>query len=238
MQKLYSELAYVWDVLTPPDVYREEAEVYWNLINHYRKDAIQSLCELGSGGGYLASHFPEYLNLTLVDASSEMLSLSKKRNPKATHICADMCTIQFEEQLDVVIVHDSIMYLHDKTQLVDFLKNAGSLLKENGSILIVPDITKDEFYENIVSGEAQDDERHVFLTEWRHMPEPDKSYFEVAFSLLIKENDAVSSYFETHKMGCFSMSDWMGIFKQANLKLSPIDIFMFDLPRQVFLLKK
>jgi SAM-dependent methyltransferase len=238
MQKLYSELAYVWDILTPPDVYREEAKVYWDLINHYRNEKVQSLCELGSGGGYLASHFPESLNITLVDSSPEMLALSKQRNPKATHICADMVTVKLEEQLDVVIVHDSIMYLHDETQLVDFLKNARSLLKENGSILIVPDITKDEFFENIVSGDAQNDQRHVFLTEWRYMPEPDKSYFEVAFSLLIKENDTVSPYFETHKMGCFSMSEWMAIFKRAKLIFSPIDIFMFDLPRQVFLLKK
>lgn len=236
MSRLYGDRAFLWDILTPKDVYFEEASLYWTLLNEGRGKPIQRMAELGSGGGYLAQHFTDVDELILVDRSQEMIALSEERNPTAQHLCADMCHVDFGAPVDAVLIHDAVMYLSERSQLLDCLHNIRRQLRPDGRVLIIPDLLKDTFFEHIQTGEVADEYHHVHLTEWRWVPHDADAWFNVAFSVMLKKGDEVESIFEVHKMGCFSYSEWLHLFKEADLKVCPIDLLNYALPRELFLL--
>ena len=70
---LYSDLAAWFHLLTAPHDYREEAEFYSALMVEAAIEPVQTVLELGSGGGNNASHMKERFTMTLTDFSPEML---------------------------------------------------------------------------------------------------------------------------------------------------------------------
>ena len=75
MTKLYGELAPWFHLLTAPEDYADEADLYHTLILEEVPTAREVL-ELGSGGGNNASHLKAHFSLTLIDRSPGMLELS------------------------------------------------------------------------------------------------------------------------------------------------------------------
>lgn len=236
MSRLYGDCAFVWEVLSSEELYSEEAFVYESLLSSGRSIPIESLVELGAGGGYLAQQFDNIPTVILVDRSEAMLALSRARNPNAIHLCADMCEVDFGQLVDAVLIHDAIMYLTDRAQIERCLKNAMRQLKPNGRILIVPDLLEETFFENIASGEAISPDGHIHLTEWRWKPDQANKSFNVTFSVLIRNADEISSFFETHQMGCLSYLEWCEIFQVLKLQLHELDLTSYELPRDLFLL--
>src|SRR5262245_66283185 len=89
LPKLYVELASWFHLLSSPPDYAEEAEFARSLIGD-----MDTLLELGSGGGNNASHLKAHFKITLVDISAGMLELSRKLNHECEHIQGDMKTVQ------------------------------------------------------------------------------------------------------------------------------------------------
>ena len=82
---MYTEIADWFHLLTAPEDYAEEAEIYRNTIRRFALQA-HTLLELGSGGGNNASHLKQHFSLTLVELSPEMIKLSQRLNPELEHI--------------------------------------------------------------------------------------------------------------------------------------------------------
>jgi SAM-dependent methyltransferase len=72
---------------------------------------LETLLELGSGGGNTASHLGSNLRLTLTDLAPAMLDLSRTLNPGAEHLVGDMRTLRLGRTFDAVLIHDAIMCL-------------------------------------------------------------------------------------------------------------------------------
>src|SRR6516165_8753587 len=91
--RLYSDLAAWWPLISPPEEYTEEAAFAARLLGRAARP-VQDVLELGSGGGHSASHLRPRFTMTLVDASSGMLAVSRELNPGCTHVEGDMRTIR------------------------------------------------------------------------------------------------------------------------------------------------
>src|SRR6516225_9685846 len=74
--RLYSDLAAWWPLISPPEEYTEEAAFAARLLGQAARP-VQEVLELGSGGGHSASHLRPRFTMTLVDASSGMLAVSR-----------------------------------------------------------------------------------------------------------------------------------------------------------------
>jgi ubiquinone/menaquinone biosynthesis C-methylase UbiE len=74
--RLYDEFASWWPVLSAPEDYAEEAEIIRRVLTESTLNKIETVLELGSGGGNNASHLKAHFKMTLVDISPGMLKVS------------------------------------------------------------------------------------------------------------------------------------------------------------------
>ena len=116
--RLYADLAAWFPLLTPREDYAEEARIYQDIIErHCVGRSVQTLLELGCGGGHNASYLKARFRLTLTDLSPEMLALSRSLNPYCEHLQGDMRTLRLNREFDAVLIHDAISYMTSEADL-------------------------------------------------------------------------------------------------------------------------
>ena len=182
MERLYTDLANWWPLLSPPDTYVEEGPLYFGWLAHLLGRAPQTLMELGSGGGHLASHYPAECTVTLVDLSEEMLSVSRSLNPEREHLCGDMRTMRLGRTFEAVLIHDAIMYMTCRKDVVAALKTAAAHLAPGGPLVVLPDVIEESFMERTLVGGQSDGERAIQVMEWHWDADPQDESFTVEFS--------------------------------------------------------
>lgn len=103
MTNLYSKLASVYEAMYYSFIdYEEEYIFYSKILKKYNKNSV---LEIGSGTGNLASHFLqngfEYLGL---DYSQEMTDIAKTKVPEGGFIVGDMRNFQLKNQAQSAII--------------------------------------------------------------------------------------------------------------------------------------
>jgi SAM-dependent methyltransferase len=131
--KLYGELAPWFHLLTSPVDYEEEAELYRRLLVEHADGPVETVLELGSGGGNNASHLKRHFKLTLVDRSPGMLELSRGLNPELEHVEGDMRTVRLDRTFDAVFVHDALAYILSEPDLQAVFETAFAHCKPVGA---------------------------------------------------------------------------------------------------------
>lgn len=213
-ERLYSDLASWWPLLSPPESYAEEAGVYLDLL---RDGPLDSLLELGSATGHLASQMPAALDITLVDRAPEMLTVSRGFNPTRTHVQADIRDLRLGRTFDAVLLHDAVMYLTDRDSLRRAFATAAAHLRPGGRFLVLPDVLREDFEEGSVAGGGEDGDRAVRMLEWHWDPDPTDDTYRVDFTWLLREGDAVRSVHEHHEMGLHSRATYWEAIVDAGL---------------------
>ena len=92
--RLYWDMADWFHLLTAPHEYRGEAEYYGTRIDEAASGPVDTVLELGSGGGNNAVHMKQRFTMTLSDLSPEMLETSRQINPELEHIRGDMRSLR------------------------------------------------------------------------------------------------------------------------------------------------
>ncbi len=165
---LYSDLSSWWPLLSRPEDYAEEAEIYTRVIkaalagankaggpgtaggagnsgDHAAGGRKPTLLELGSGGGNNASHMKHDFDLTLVDRSPGMLAVSQKLNPELPHLEGDMRSVRLGRTFDAVFIHDAIVYMTTLDNLRQAIQTAWVHTRPGGAALLAPDMVKETF---------------------------------------------------------------------------------------------
>ncbi len=103
MSILYNSLANVYEAMYQTFIdYNEEHSYYSQILKNYNKKEV---LEIGSGTGNLATLFlEEGIAYGGLDASDEMITLARKKCPKAIFVNGDMRSFQLEEQVDSIII--------------------------------------------------------------------------------------------------------------------------------------
>ena len=113
---MYGELASWWPLISGPRRHAEEAAFAASLLRT-ANPPTRTVLELGSGGGNNAFHLKNEFELTLVDLSDEMLTVSRRLNPDCDHLRGDMRTLRLERSFDAIFVHDAIDYMITEADL-------------------------------------------------------------------------------------------------------------------------
>ena len=219
---MYGELAPWFHLLTPPDEYAGEAAAILALRREHVDGPLETLLELGSGGGNTASHLRRDLNLTLADLSPVMLELSRTINPDVEHITGDMRTLRLSRVFDAVLIHDAICYMTTEDLLAAFT-TAFEHLRPGGVAVFEPDHVRDTFEPATDHGGGDGSPhadgrpgRALRYLEWVSDPDPADTTYQVDYAILLRHEDrSLEMRQDRHTEGLFSKATWLQLLATA-----------------------
>lgn len=231
MTKLYHELAHWWPLLSAPEDYREEAAFFSTTIRDRCRHPVQSVLELGSGGGNNASFMKKDFQLTLVDLSPEMLAVSCELNPECEHREGDMRTVRLNRQFDAVFVHDAVMYITTESDLARVMETASCHCKPGGVILFTPDWVRETFTPGTSHGGHDAGGRGLRYLEWTFDPDPEDTSYRVEFAILLRETGgSIRLEQDRHTFGLFPRDTWLDLMRDNGFEAEIIrDSFQREL---------
>jgi SAM-dependent methyltransferase len=220
---MYGELAPWFHLFTPPEEYAGEAAAILALLQEHVDGPLETLLELGSGGGNTASHLRREIHLTLSDLSSAMLELSQTINPDVEHIAGDMRTLRLGRVFDAVLIHDAICYMTTEADLLAAFTTAFEHLRPGGVAVFEPDHIGDTFEPGTDHG-GEDETQHadgrpvraLRYLEWVSDPDPTDTTYQVDYALLLRHLDgSVEMRQDRHTEGLFSKATWLQLLATA-----------------------
>ena len=209
--KLYDELAEWWPLFSAPANYAEEAAFFAKLLTDSCSTRPRTVLELGSGGGNNASHLKRSFEMTLVDASPQMLAVSRALNPECEHREGDMRTVDLERTFDAVFIHDAIMYMTSATDLAAAIRTAYRHCRAGEVALFVPDCVRETFVaETRLGGHDGDDGRSLRYLEWTFDPNPNDTTYRTDFAIMLRDRHGDARIVhDCHIEGLFPRAEWM-----------------------------
>jgi SAM-dependent methyltransferase len=234
--RLYRELADWFHLLTSPDDYVFEADFYSRVLIEAAEIPIESVLELGSGGGNNASHMKSRFELTLTDLSEDMLELSRSLNPECEHIEGDMRTLRLGRQFEGVFVHDAVTYMTTEDDLRAVITTAFKHCRPGGAAVFGPDETAESFKPRTDHGGHDGNRRALRYLEWTWDPDPADDTYLVEFALLLREaNGEVRVEHDRHLCGAFPRTTWLRLLEEAGFRAERRDGIEGETAPDIFL---
>jgi SAM-dependent methyltransferase len=215
--RLYSDLAAWWPLFSPPVHYIDEAADLLPTLMGETDPPPRTMLELGCGGGSLAFHFKERLQLTLTDRSPEMLEICRTVNPECEHVLGDMRTLDLGREFDRVFVHDAVMYLTDPVSVRAAIATAYRHCRPGGLALFVPDCVKETFEPATESGgEDGPSGRGMRYLSWTWDPDPADDTYVEAFAFLFRDDQGdLTVDSDQHLFGVYARATWLAWLNEA-----------------------
>ena len=210
--RMYADLADWFHLLTAPADYADEAAFILALLREHVAGPLETLLELGSGGGHTASHLKAHLRLTLTDIAPRMLELSRQLNPECEHLPGDMRLLRLGRVFDAVLVHDAVMYMTTEADLRAAIETAFEHLRPGGAAMFVPDTVRETFAPSTRHGGNDGMGRALRYLEWSYDPDPDDTTYLTDFAMLLRRGaDEVRIRYDRHVMGLFGRAQWLDL---------------------------
>jgi SAM-dependent methyltransferase len=217
MTRLYTELAEWWPLMSAPADYEEEAAFYFNAMQEAADSRIETMLELGAGGGNNASFMKRRVSrMVLTDLSDGMLAHSRALNPECEHHVGDMRTARLGRQFDAVFVHDAVSYMTSEVDLAAAIETAAVHCRPGGVALFAPDHLRETFAPSTNCGGEDGDGRAMRYLEWSWDPDPADTLCTTDYTCVLREADgAVRVIHDRHLEGIFPRETWLRLLHGA-----------------------
>jgi SAM-dependent methyltransferase len=231
--KLYHELAEWWPAFSDPKEYRREAAHFVRVLRGSARPAPHTVLELGSGGGSSAFHLKAHFEMTLVDMSPRMLTVSRKLNPECEHIKGDIRTVRLGRTFDAVFVHDAICHMTTAADLRAVMQTAYEHCRPGGVALFVPDFVRETFVAGTDQGGSDSERGSLRFLQWIIDPDPNDTTYLVDFAILLRDQTGDAHVVhDRHVQGLFPRAQWLRLMRDVGLKPS---VVRGDEVRELFL---
>ena len=218
--KLYSELAWTWEVLVSEEEYPVETNFVKNTIRKHKKTSGGEILDVGCGAGHHDLFLKDNYAVVGVDGSEKMLELARKRNPDLAYHLGDVRTFQLNRKFDLVMAMDMIQYNVTYTDLEKALKNLWGHLKPGGLLLFYLENIKDKFEQNKTRFKKHKKGNvEIVLIENDYDPDPEDTEFECHLVFLIRKDGKFEIEVDKHRMGLFELRRILEILNDLNLKI-------------------
>jgi trans-aconitate methyltransferase len=225
--RLYTDLAEWWPLMSAPEEYAEEAEFYFRALQNASSRPLDTMLELGSGGGNNASHMKHRVRgLVLADLSAGMLAHSRTLNPECEHHVGDMRDLRLQRQFDAVFVHDAIMYMTTETDLAAAIVTAAAHCRPGGVALFAPDHVRETFRPGTDCGGHDGPTRAMRYLEWSWDPDPEDTMCTTDYTYVLRTaSGAVDVVHDRHVEGVFPRATWLRLLTDAGFdpRVIPFD---------------
>jgi SAM-dependent methyltransferase len=218
---LYARLAPWWPLLSPPEEYAEEAELYGGLLAASARP-VDDVLELGSGGGNNASHLKRRFRMTLTDMSPEMLEVSRRLNPECEHVEGDMRTLRLGRLFDAVFVHDAIGYMTTEADLRAALATVAAHCSPGARFVVAADDVAETFAASTSHGGHDGDDRSLRYLEWTHEPAAGATSYAVDYVLALSDTSTFTVEHDRHVNGLFPRATWLELMHDEGLDATAV----------------
>jgi SAM-dependent methyltransferase len=227
MTKLYTELAEWWPLMSAPADYAEEAAFYFDAMQRAAAAPIETMLELGAGGGSNAFHMKHRVkSLMLTDLSDGMLAHSRAINPECEHHVGDMRTLRLHRtasaeatavrEFDAVFVHDAISYMTSERDLAQAIETAAVHCRPGGVALFAPDHVRETFRASTDCGGEDGETRAMRYLEWAWDPDPRDTTCITDYTYVLRDVDgSVRVIHDRHTEGLFPRDTWLRLLRAA-----------------------
>jgi hypothetical protein len=121
--------------------------------------------------------------------------------------------------VDAVFIHDAIVYMATREQLVQAVRTAYVHCRPGGSALFVPDWTAETFRPGTDHGGHDRGDRGLRYLEWTIDPDPDDGTYSSWMVYLLREGDRVRrSVVDEHVCGLFPEAEWLRTIEDAGFR--------------------
>ncbi|TFH08580.1 MAG: class I SAM-dependent methyltransferase [Candidatus Atribacteria bacterium] len=231
--RMYEDLAYLWPLISPPENYEQEAQLWHATLRSKLGPGRHHILELGVGGGHNLSHFAGEFDATAVDVSEEMLENSRRLNPTVTHVLGDMRFVRLNRTFDAVLIHDAIDYMRKLKDLRAAFHTAATHLRPGGVFIVAPDYTRENFEEGVVCTRTTSDaDTKLTYVEIDFDPDPEDCTVDSVMVYLIRDAKGMRVELDHHVIGVFPLKTWFDELSQAGFSTELIPTSEDDDPSQ------
>ncbi|MGB2853946.1 MAG: class I SAM-dependent methyltransferase [Dehalococcoidia bacterium] len=223
-QRLYSDLAWVCPIISPPQGYIEETEQLCEIIRENSKLEVKTLLNLGCGGGHNDCTLKKHFRVMGIDTSEAMLGLATQLNPEVTYSVGDMRTMRLGKTFGAVTIFDSINYMVTVADLQAAFMTAFMHLKPGGVFLTLVEATPERFRQNRsqCTTHASGDIEIVFI-ENAYDPDPKDTTYEETYVYLIRRGGRLDIETDRHVCGIFRLETWHGLLRKVGFEVKQME---------------
>ncbi len=202
--------------MSAPADYEEEAAAYHAIMRSAVEGPLDSVVELGCGGGNNALHMKgNYRELVLTDLSEGMLAVSRALNPDCEHVQGDMRSLRLGRTFDAVFVHDAVCYMTTEADLLAAMRTAFVHCRTGGVALFCPDHVRENFRESTECGGHDGADRALRYLEWVWDPDPNDTNYIVDYVFVMRDAAGVRTHHDRHVGGLFARADWLRLLAKV-----------------------
>lgn len=214
--RLYTDLAHLWPLMSPPEDYREESDFILGVLRDRLGDRRLRLLDLGSGGGHHLHRIAARHDAEAVDLSAPMLEHSRRLNPGVRHHLGDMRTVRLGARFDAVLIHDAISYMTTEDDLLAAFTTARAHLDPGGLLLVVPDDYADTFVSPHVSHETRrEGGRELTFVEYSTTEPSNGAHLDTTYVYFFVEGGRLRVEVDHHRVGLFPLAAWDRLLREA-----------------------
>ena len=215
-ERMYRDMAWAWPIISPPEDYAEEAEMFRCAIEKHSKIPVRTLLDLGCGGGHNDFHLKKHCKVTGIDLSEGMLGNARALNPDVEYLAGDMRRVRLGRQFDSVIIADSIMYMRDESDMLAAFRTAYEHLRPGGVFCTYIEELPECFAAATYTHQPREkDGVEITLIEHKWDTDAADTTFELLFIYLVKEGRAMRVETDRHRCGIFPLTIWKALLKGA-----------------------
>ncbi len=236
--RLYSDLAWLWPVMSPPEGYALEACLWRRVLREHLGEGRARVLELGVGGGHNTRHLRDEFEVTGVDLSEPMLGNARRLNPGMRLVQADMRTVRLGERFAAVLVHDAVAYMRSEDDLRCLFRTAVAHLADGGLLVMTPDHVTETFVDpqTKVATRRSDDLELTFF-EYVCDPDPaDTTYQTTYVWFLRRAGGQPEVHTDTHVHGLFPLATWLRLMGEAGFRSQARETPLDHAPGKAYML--
>ena len=220
IRRMYHDLAKLWPIISPPNDYVGEAELFTRLIRANSGIPARTLLHIGCGGGHNDMTLKKRFDMNGIDISRAMLALARRLNPEVEYHCGDMRTVRLGRLFDAVVIADSITYMTTEEDLSRAFTTAYVHLKPGGVFCTYAELSLERFRQNAteVTTHKHRNLEVVFL-ENTYDPDSSDTTCEFKFVFLIKNRGRLRVETDCHVAGLFKLQSWLDALYNAGFKV-------------------
>ena len=222
-RRMYADLAWTWQIISPPEEYVEEAEGFRQAIDAYAPRPVRSLLDLGCGAGHNDLTLKKYFQVTGVDLSPSMLELAGRLNPEVTYQPGDMRSIRLGRRFDAVVIADSIDYMLNEADLRAAFQTALAHLEPGGIFCTYAEMTPERFQQKdtYCSTSTKGDIEITFVHSF-YDPDASDTTYETTFVYLIRCGGCLEIQTDRHLAGIFPLETWRRLLAETGFDVKLI----------------